>query len=205
MSKSMLVAKDASAWLGRLADEGWCGAPGNAARGKLALYLSAYKTKRRILCVPRTGWMQGAFVFPDVTIKKAADRAGHAGQAAGGKALNSSGTKPGSHHGVHGRRGERLLRLSPGCPFLVRRRMGYYLSHDGYQHVQRHEQRARGRQCGAKSIARSPQNLLLWGTKGMAALCGTYPLPVWLKSQYKLQPVRPVRSALCPTIGRGRS
>jgi hypothetical protein len=31
---------------------------------------------------------------------------------------------------------------------------------------------------------------------------GTYPLPVWLKSQYKLQPVRPVRSALCPTIGR---
>jgi len=54
----------------------------------------------------------------------------------------------------------------------------------------------------AKSIARSHQNLLLWGTKGMSALCGTYPLPVWLKSQYKLQPVRPVRSALCPTIGR---
>ncbi len=54
----------------------------------------------------------------------------------------------------------------------------------------------------AKSIARSHQNLLLWGTKGTAALCGTYPLPVWLKSQYKLQPVRPVRSALCPTIGR---
>jgi putative DNA primase/helicase len=97
MSKSMLVAKDASAWLGRLADEGWCGAPGNAARGRLALYLSTYKTERRILCVPRTGWMQGAFVFPDVTIKNAAARAGHAGhagQAADDKALNSSGTKP---------------------------------------------------------------------------------------------------------------
>jgi putative DNA primase/helicase len=94
MSKSLLVAKDASAWLGRLADEGWCGAPGNAARGKLALYLSTYKTNRRILCVPRTGWMQGAFVFPDVTIKNTAGRAGRAGQAADDKVLNSSGTKP---------------------------------------------------------------------------------------------------------------
>lgn len=54
----------------------------------------------------------------------------------------------------------------------------------------------------AKSIARSHQNLLLWGTKGTAALCGMYPQPVWIKSQYKLQPVRPVRSALCPPIGR---
>lgn len=54
----------------------------------------------------------------------------------------------------------------------------------------------------AKSIARSHNNLLLWGTKGTAALCGNYPMPVWLKSQYKLQPVRPVRSRLCPPIGR---
>jgi conjugal transfer pilus assembly protein TraU len=54
----------------------------------------------------------------------------------------------------------------------------------------------------AKSIARSHQNLLLWGTKGAAALCGQYPQPVWMKTQYKLQPVRPVRSALCPTVGR---
>lgn len=53
-----------------------------------------------------------------------------------------------------------------------------------------------------KSIARSHSNLLLWGSKGSAALCGLYPQPVWLKSQYKLQPVRPVRSRLCPTIGR---
>ena len=54
----------------------------------------------------------------------------------------------------------------------------------------------------AKSIARSHTNLLLWGTKGTAALCGVYPQPVWLKSQYKLQPLRPIRSRLCPTIGR---
>lgn len=54
----------------------------------------------------------------------------------------------------------------------------------------------------AKSIARSHNNLLLWGTKGMSALCGPYPQPILLKSQYKLQPVRPVRSRLCPAIGR---
>ena len=54
----------------------------------------------------------------------------------------------------------------------------------------------------AKSLARAHQNLLLWGTKGTAALCGQYPQPVWLKTQYKLQPVRPVRSSLCPPIGR---
>ena len=54
----------------------------------------------------------------------------------------------------------------------------------------------------AKSIARSHQNMLLWGTKGSSALCGMYPQPVWVKSQYRLQPVRPVRSALCPPIGR---
>lgn len=55
---------------------------------------------------------------------------------------------------------------------------------------------------GAKSIARSHNNLLLWGTKGTAGLCGLYPMPVWVKSQYKMQPVRPIRSRLCPTIGR---
>jgi putative DNA primase/helicase len=38
--------------------------------------------------------MQGAFVFPDVTIKNIAGRAGHAGQAADDRALNPSGTKP---------------------------------------------------------------------------------------------------------------
>lgn len=54
----------------------------------------------------------------------------------------------------------------------------------------------------AKSIARAHRNFLLWGTKGNAALCGMYAQPVWLKSQYKLQPMRPVRSALCPPMGR---
>lgn len=54
----------------------------------------------------------------------------------------------------------------------------------------------------AKSIARGHRNLTWWGTKGQAALCGMYPQPVWMKSQYKLQPVRPIRSALCPPIGR---
>ncbi len=53
-----------------------------------------------------------------------------------------------------------------------------------------------------KSIARAHRNLLLWGTKGHAALCQMYPQPVWMKSQYKFQPLRPVRSSTCLPMGR---
>jgi putative DNA primase/helicase len=56
MPKALLVGKDNSAWLGRLADEGWSGAPGTHARKLLALYLTTYRTERRARCVDRTGW-----------------------------------------------------------------------------------------------------------------------------------------------------
>ncbi|MBO4312316.1 MAG: DUF927 domain-containing protein, partial [Desulfovibrionaceae bacterium] len=54
-----------SVWRGRLAAEGWSGAPGAKARRLLALFLTSYRTQKRALCVPRTGWHGGAFVFPD--------------------------------------------------------------------------------------------------------------------------------------------
>lgn len=73
MPKALLVGRDNSAWLGRLADEGWSGAPGAAARKLLALYLSTYRTERRALCVPCTGWHHGAFVFPDSVIQSLPD------------------------------------------------------------------------------------------------------------------------------------
>ena len=69
MPKAMLVGKYNSAWLGRLADEGWSGAPGSNARKLLALYLTTYRTERRARCVDRTGWHHGAFVLPDDVIK----------------------------------------------------------------------------------------------------------------------------------------
>ncbi len=53
-----------------------------------------------------------------------------------------------------------------------------------------------------KSIARAHNNLMLWGTKGEAALCGFYPQPVTMKSQYKIQPVRPLQTGSCVPIGR---
>ena len=70
MSNALLVGRDNSAWLGRLVDEGWTGAPGNNARNKLSLYLATYKTERRARCVDRTGWHQGMFVLPDTVIKR---------------------------------------------------------------------------------------------------------------------------------------
>jgi putative DNA primase/helicase len=73
MPKSMLVGRDNSAWMGRLADEGWSGAPGANAKKLLALYLSTHRTERRALCVPCTGWHHGAFVLPDAIIQNTSD------------------------------------------------------------------------------------------------------------------------------------
>lgn len=70
MPRSFLVGKDSSAWLGRLTDEGWSGNPDQKAQKLLARYLATYKTGRRILCVPSTGWHHGVFVLPDEVIGK---------------------------------------------------------------------------------------------------------------------------------------
>lgn len=68
MARSFLTGRDSSAWLGRLADEGWCGAAEAHARKLLTRYLTTYRTKHRALCVPCTGWHHNAFVLPDAVI-----------------------------------------------------------------------------------------------------------------------------------------
>jgi conjugal transfer pilus assembly protein TraU len=54
----------------------------------------------------------------------------------------------------------------------------------------------------AKYLARGHRELLNWGTKGEAAMCGPYPQPIWQKTQYKLQLVQPVKMRSCIPIGR---
>jgi len=54
----------------------------------------------------------------------------------------------------------------------------------------------------AKYLARSHRELISWGTKGDAAMCGPYPQPIWQKSQYKFQMVQPVKMRSCIPIGR---
>ena len=67
MPKSLLVA-DPTAWLSRLADEGWSGAPGSKAKNLVASYLSTYRSARRVQCVPRSGWHSELFILSDATI-----------------------------------------------------------------------------------------------------------------------------------------
>lgn len=89
MPKELLVSRDAGAWLGRLVSEGWDCAPGMRARNLAALYLTAYRTKRRARCVPRTGWHHGAYVLPDA-VYYAQNSTGQTGQPYGGKDLQPS-------------------------------------------------------------------------------------------------------------------
>lgn len=55
---------------------------------------------------------------------------------------------------------------------------------------------------GAKYLARGHRELLNWGTKGAAAMCGPFPQPIWRKTQYKFQFVQPVKMRSCVPIGR---
>lgn len=54
----------------------------------------------------------------------------------------------------------------------------------------------------AKYLARGHRELLNWGTKGEAAMCGPFPQPIWRKTQYKFQLVQPVKMRSCIPIGR---
>ena len=53
-----------------------------------------------------------------------------------------------------------------------------------------------------KYLARGHRELLNWGTKGDAAMCGPYPQPIIQKTQYRLQPNQPINSQSCLPIGR---
>ena len=80
MPSAILTGRDPSAWLGRLADEGWSGAPGRRARDLLALFLTTIRPSERVWCVPSTGWHYEQFVFPDAIIKQTTGQTGQAGQ-----------------------------------------------------------------------------------------------------------------------------
>jgi len=53
-----------------------------------------------------------------------------------------------------------------------------------------------------KLLAKLHRQGLLWGTVGEDALCGKYPMPIWRKSQYKLQLGYPWPQMSCLPIGR---
>jgi len=53
----------------------------------------------------------------------------------------------------------------------------------------------------ARMIYKLHRQLILWGTTGSQGLCGKYPMPIWRKSQYRLQIAQPVRGT-CHVIGK---
>lgn len=92
MPKALLAGKDSSAVLARLADEGLAFSSGQRAKNLLGRFLTEYQTRRRIRCVPRTGWHGGAFVLPDEILytKNLVGRVGRVGQEATGADLRAS-------------------------------------------------------------------------------------------------------------------
>lgn len=90
MPKAMLAGRDSSAVIARLADEGWRFAAGQKARNLFYKFLAEYETRKRVLCVPSTGWHHGAFVFPDATIKNMSDVVGRVGRPYGDKDFQTS-------------------------------------------------------------------------------------------------------------------
>ena len=60
-----MLNEQGGAWYGELLDGGWRGVPGT--RTKLAIFLASVQPEKKIRCVERTGWHDGAFVLPDAT------------------------------------------------------------------------------------------------------------------------------------------
>lgn len=54
----------------------------------------------------------------------------------------------------------------------------------------------------SKALFKFHRELITWGTKGPAAMCGPVVQPVWKKGQYRFQPVRPVQTNQCTPLGR---
>ncbi|CAG9269367.1 DUF927 domain-containing protein [Paraburkholderia caribensis] len=70
-----MLRSDGADMRGELARLGLDIAPGARARNKLTEYITTAKPKARGRCVTRTGWHNGAFVFPDQTIGETSERA----------------------------------------------------------------------------------------------------------------------------------
>ncbi|MEM5364848.1 DUF927 domain-containing protein [Paraburkholderia azotifigens] len=69
-----MLRSDGADMRGELARLGLDIAPGARARNKLTEYVTTAKPKARARCVTRTGWHNGAFVFPDRTVGDSAER-----------------------------------------------------------------------------------------------------------------------------------
>ena len=54
----------------------------------------------------------------------------------------------------------------------------------------------------AKTIYKLHRELVLWGSWGQAGLCGYYPMPIWRKTAYRLQPILPIPHPTGITIGQ---
>ena len=53
----------------------------------------------------------------------------------------------------------------------------------------------------SKMIYKLHRELILWGSVGVSGLCGNYPMPIWRKTAYRLQPVLPLATPEAVVIG----
>lgn len=70
-----LLNRQGDEWYGQLASGGWIGQHG--CRSKVEAFLLAVRPRKRVRCVSRVGWSDGAYVLPDAVY------AGNGGAAAG--------------------------------------------------------------------------------------------------------------------------
>ena len=54
----------------------------------------------------------------------------------------------------------------------------------------------------SKMIYKMHRELILWGSVGNQGLCGKYPMPIWKKTAYRLQPVIPIATPEAIVIGQ---
>ena len=54
----------------------------------------------------------------------------------------------------------------------------------------------------SKMIYKLHRELILWGSVGNQGLCGNYPMPIWKKTAYRLQPVLPEATPEALVIGK---
>ena len=54
----------------------------------------------------------------------------------------------------------------------------------------------------SKLIYKLHRELILWGSVGNKGLCGNYPMPIWKKTAYRLQPVLPEATPEAIVIGK---
>lgn len=53
----------------------------------------------------------------------------------------------------------------------------------------------------SKLIYKLHRELVLWGSSGSQGMCGNYPMPIWNKTAYRLQPILPVATGEALVIG----